>query len=48
MKVIYDSRRDMTVVATGLASLELQNLPETPVGLRLTQLTELSKGELVL
>jgi len=26
--------------------LELQNLPEIPAGLRLTQLTELSKGEL--
>jgi len=77
MKVIYDSRRNITITATGSASpaiekgasdsgagrwnvlkvptlsfyeycklLEMQNLPEIPAGLRLTQLTELSKGEL--
>ena len=77
MKVIYDSRRDIKVTATGSASpvlekgvsdsgvgrwnvlkvptlsfyeycklLELRNLPDILPGLRLTQLCNLSKGEI--
>ena len=77
MKVLYDSRRDVTITATGSASpvlekgasdsgagrwnvlkvptlsfyeycklLEMQSLPDIQAGLRLTQLRNLSKGEI--